>query len=316
MVDVVDLLHPVVLLQRHRVEAAHLADPGEGRLERGEGVGGGAGAHVLVVVEDDEAVAVLDGDDGPREAVVLPRLGGPLLRQGGELVDVAAREAFDGRDQVGADALRREPGLVVRHRVHRPGAAVRAHRHAGHRLDTARQDEVLPARTDFGGGQVDGLQARGAEAVLLDTGDGVGKAGRDRRDACDVGSLVAERADHAEHDVVDGRRVQSGEAVAELVDQADDEVDRLGAVQGPVGLAAAARGADRVVDECFGTQDSCLSRVVAQQGRAGSRTGGGGTGEGTGRAGAGLEGGRGQGSGGQASSERPMISFMISVVPP
>ena len=58
VVDVVDLLDPVVLLQRHRVEAAQLADVGEGRLELGEGVGGGAGAHVLVVVEDDQAVAV------------------------------------------------------------------------------------------------------------------------------------------------------------------------------------------------------------------------------------------------------------------
>ena len=51
-----------------------------------------------------------------------------------------------------------------------------------------------------------------------------------------------------------GGRVEAGEAVAELVDEADDEVDRLGAVQGSVRLAAPARGADGVVDVRFGAQ--------------------------------------------------------------
>ncbi len=262
MVDVVDLLDPVVLLERHRVEAPHLADAREGRLEAGEGVGGGAGAHVLVVVEDEQAVAVPDRDDGTGEASVLPGRGGTFLGERGVLVDVAAAEALDGGDEVGADALRGEAGLEAGHRVHRPGAAVGAHRHPGHRFHAPGQDQVLPARTDLGRGQVDRFQPRGTEAVLLDAGDGVGQAGRDGGDPGDVGALVAERADDAEDDVVDGGRVEAGEAAPDLVDEADDEVDRLGAVQGPVGLAAAARGADRVVDECFGTHVGCLSRVV------------------------------------------------------
>src|SRR5690606_25061006 len=82
VVDVVDLLDPVVLLQRHRVEAAEFADVGEGRLELGQGVGGGAGPHVLVVVEHDQAAAVPDGDDGAVEAAVLPGRGGALLGEG------------------------------------------------------------------------------------------------------------------------------------------------------------------------------------------------------------------------------------------
>lgn len=205
-----------------------------------EGVGGGAGAQVLVVVEDDEAVAVLDRDDGAGEAAVLPGRGGALLGEGGVLVHIAAAEALDGGDEVGADALRGEAGLEAGHRVHRPGPAVGAHRHPGHRLDAPGEYEVLPARTDLGGGQVDGLQARGTEAVLLDPGDGVGQPGGDGGDAGDVGALVTERADDPEDDVVDGGRVQVRESALDLVDEADDQVDRLGAVQGAVGLAAAA----------------------------------------------------------------------------
>ena len=81
----------------------------------------------------------------------------------------------------------------VGHRVVEPGAAVRAHRHPGHRLDAAREDQVLPARTDLGGGQVDGLQARGTEAVLLDAGHRVRQPGGDGGDPGDVGALVADR---------------------------------------------------------------------------------------------------------------------------
>ena len=53
MVDVVDLLDPVVLLQRHGVEAAHLADAGERGLEAREAPPSWSRAQVLVVVEDD-----------------------------------------------------------------------------------------------------------------------------------------------------------------------------------------------------------------------------------------------------------------------
>src|SRR5690606_27022527 len=251
VVDVVDPLHPVVLLQRHRVEAAEFADVREGRLQLGEGVGGGAGAQVFVVVEDDEAGAVLHGDDGPREAVVLPGGGRALLGEGRVLVDVAPGEALDGGDQVGADALGDEVDGEVGHRVVEPGAAVGGHGHPGHRFDAAREDQVLPAGPHLGGGQVDGLQAGGAEAVLLHAGDRVGQAGGDGGDPGDVGALVADRADHAEDDVVDRGRVETGETVADLVDEPDDQVDGLGAVQGAACLAAPARGADRVVDVRF-----------------------------------------------------------------
>ena len=47
-----DLRDPVVLLQRHRVAAAHVADRGERRLQAAERLDGRAGADELVVVED------------------------------------------------------------------------------------------------------------------------------------------------------------------------------------------------------------------------------------------------------------------------
>ncbi len=252
MVDVVDGLHPVVLLQGDGVEPAGLADRGEGGLEPGQGLHGGAGADELVPLQDDQAVAVADRDHRAVEQPVGLGLGGAGLGLGGEGVDIGAGEALDGGDQVGADALRGEVGLVGGHRVGEPGTAVGGHLHPGHRLDAAGQDQVLPAGTNLGGGHVDGFQTGGAEAVLLDAGHRVGQAGRDGGDPGDVGALVADGADHAEHDVVDRRRVQPGEAAADLVDQADDEVDRLGAVQRAGGLAPAARGADRVVDVRFG----------------------------------------------------------------
>ncbi len=71
-VDVVDLLDVVVLLQRHVVEAAHRADAVERGLQLAEALQGRGGTHVLVVVEDDEAVLVLDRHDGLGEVAARP----------------------------------------------------------------------------------------------------------------------------------------------------------------------------------------------------------------------------------------------------
>ena len=196
-------LDPVVLLQRDGVEAAVLAHHRERRLEARERLDGRAGADELVVVEHDVVVEVEHRDDRLGEAALGLRGRGALLRADGVGVDVVAGEALDGRDQVRADALRDEARVVVGLRVHRPGAAVGAHRHARHRLDAAGEDEVLPAGGDLLGGDVDGLEARGAEAVELDAGDGVRQAGLDRGGLGDVRALVADRRDAAEDDVVD-----------------------------------------------------------------------------------------------------------------
>ena len=128
----------------------------------------------------------LTGITEPREAALRLGGGGALLRARGVAVDVLAAELLDRGDQVGADALGDEGGVVVGLGIHRPGAAVGAHRHARHRLHAAGEDEVLPAGGDLLGGDVDGLEARGAEAVELHARDRVGQAGLDRGGLGDV----------------------------------------------------------------------------------------------------------------------------------
>ena len=257
--DVVDLLDPVVLLQRDGVEAAHLAHRGERGLELAQRLDRRAGADELVLVEDDVLVDVLDRDDRVVEAAGGLGGRGALLRARGVGVDVVAGEPLDRGDEVGADALRDEGGVVVGLGVHRPGAAVGAHRDARHRLDAAGEDEVLPAGGDLLGGDVDGLQAGGAEAVELDAGDRVRQAGLDRGGLGDVGALVADGGDAPEDDVVDPVGVEALVAHEHLVHQADDQVDRLGRVQGAVALALAARGADGVEHQRLG---GCHSLVL------------------------------------------------------
>ena len=181
-------------------------------------------------------VEVQDRDHRAVEPPVRLRGRRALLRARRVRVDVLAAEALERRDQVGADPLRDERRLVGGLRVHRPGSAVGAHRHPRHRLDAAGEHQVLPARGDLLRGDVDRLQARGAEAVELDAGDRVGQPGLDRGGLGDVGALVADRGDTPEHDVVDAVRVEVRVAAQQLVHQADDQVDRLGRVQGAVDL--------------------------------------------------------------------------------
>ena len=232
-----------------------------------------------------------DRDDGPVEAAVLP---GRRRRAPGRARRTRRRRA---REKPSMVAIRSapmpcgtKPVVEVGHRVDGPGAAVGGHRHPRHRLDAAGEDQVLPARTDLGGGHVDGLQAGGTEAVLLDAGHGVRAARRRwrRSGRCrSPGRRRGPTTPSTMSSMAAGSR--PGKRRADLVDQADDQVDRLGAVQGAVRLAAAARGADRVVDVRFGAHVSKPFERVRRSG---------------------------DGAAGQPSRERPMISFMISVVPP
>ena len=245
-------LEPVVLLQRHGVEAAVLAHHRERRLEPGQRLDRRARADELVVVEDDVLVEVDHRDDRVREAALgLAGGRGALLRADGVRVHVVAGEALDGRDQVRADALRHEGRVVVGLRVHRPGAAVGAHRHARHRLDATREHEVLPAGGDLLGGDVDRLQARRAEAVELHARHRVRQPRLDRRGLGDVRALIADRRDAAEDHVVDAVRIKLPVAGEHLVHQPDDEIDGLGRVQRPVALAFPAGRANCVEYQCF-----------------------------------------------------------------
>ena len=93
---------------------------------------------------------------------------------------------------------------------------------------------------------------RGAEAVELDAGDGVRVAGRERGGLGDVAALVTDRRDaRRARRRRPGRRRGEGLRSCDLVEQPDDQVDRLDLVEAAVLLALAAGRADRVVHERF-----------------------------------------------------------------
>ena len=112
MVDVIDLFDLRITLLRHRIEAGEIAQLFERRLERTQRLHGRIGAHVLVAIEDGLAENVLHRDHGIREIALVPGIGRALLAFDGEGVDIVAGETVHRRDQIGADALRREIGLV------------------------------------------------------------------------------------------------------------------------------------------------------------------------------------------------------------
>ena len=106
------------------------------------------------------------------------------------------------------------------------------------------------AAHDLGGGKIHGIEAGGAEAADLHAGDGFAETRLQRREARDVGAGLADRIDHAEHDVVD-------DVLAEIVaflqrlQRHGRQRQRRDFVQRAVGLAAAARGANVIVDICL-----------------------------------------------------------------
>src|SRR5690606_23649652 len=98
-------------------------------------------------------------------------------------------------------ALRHEPAGKADRGVHVPGAARRAHADAAHRFDAAGDDDVVRALHDLGGTEIDGVEARRAEARNLHAGRLVVIAGLEGGRARDDGTRFADRIDAAEDDV-------------------------------------------------------------------------------------------------------------------
>ena len=104
---------------------------------------------------------------------------------------------------------------------------------------------------DLGGGEIHRVEARGAEAVDLHARHAVAEAGNERRGAGDVAARLADRIDAAEHHVVEQLRIELV-AVLDCAQRLRREIERGHFVQRAVGLAASARGAHVVVNECVG----------------------------------------------------------------
>ena len=204
VVDVVDALDLGMGLNRHRVEAALLAHHRERRLQARQRLHVGLGPHVLVAVEQGQAVDVLDRRDRVLEPALVPGRGRALLRLHGVGVDVVAREAVFGGDEIGRDALRHEIGRNGDGGIDRPGAARGADADAAHRFDAAADGQVVLARHDLRGGEIDAVEAGGAEAVDLHARRRCSpRPAASARHARDVAARFADRIDAAHHDVVD-----------------------------------------------------------------------------------------------------------------
>ena len=89
-------------------------------------------------------------------------------------------------------------------------AAVRAHRDARYRLHATADDEILYAARDAHRGEVDGLEARAAEAVQRHAGHHRRPARGERRLASDAGALLTGLLHAARDDVPDVVQVDAG----------------------------------------------------------------------------------------------------------
>ena len=103
----------------------------------------------------------------------------------------------------------------------------------------------------LGGGEIHRVEPGGAEPVDLHARHLVAVARHDRRDARDVAAGLADRIDAAQHHVVDQLGIELV-ALLERGERLRRQIERGDLVQRAVGLAAAARGADVIVDEGVG----------------------------------------------------------------
>ena len=190
-----------------RVARGHPSFRDERRLEGCERLGRGVRPRSLVHGEEDAHVRVRDLD---RDDLVLePPLGDRRERATVRLervgVELLAREAPLLGDQLGRDALRHE--LPAFHQRIRNVAAARAHRHARHRLDPGRDDEVELARPD-GGRRVEvALHRRAALPIDRRARHRLRPARHERRHPADVPALLAYLRDAAHLDVLDLGRI-------------------------------------------------------------------------------------------------------------
>ncbi|MNV47095.1 hypothetical protein D3C71_1389510 [compost metagenome] len=190
------------------------------------------------MIEQDDAVLVLHRHQRLFERTVGPRPCSLLLGMQRVGIDVLTAEAFKGGDQVGTHALWREVTVQVGRRVQRPGPAIAAHRHPGHRLDTTDHHQVFETGTHFHRAEVHGLQPRSTEPVDLYSRHADIPIGHLSGSLGDVGTLITNRGYAAKHHIIDLAGVQRC-ALLQCGEQTSHQVHRFDAVQGAIGLAFA-----------------------------------------------------------------------------
>ena len=165
-------------------------------------------------------------------------------------IDIVAREAVFGGDQIRRNALRQEIIGDGDAGIDRPRAARCPHADAAHGFDAAADGDVLHAGHDLRGREIDRIETGGAEAVDLHARNFLAEAGLQHRRAGNVAAGFADRIDAAEHHVLDQRGIEIV-APPNGIEGRDREIDGRHLVQRAIGLAAPARRANRVEDIGF-----------------------------------------------------------------
>src|SRR5699024_12606043 len=101
--------------------------------------------------------------------------------------------------------------------------------------------EVLEPAADLLRREVDGLEARSAEAVDLDSGHGFVEPGHEGGRAGDIAALLTDRGHDTEHEVIDGAVIEIGVALAHGVDEPGHEGDGFDAVERTLTVLASRR---------------------------------------------------------------------------
>ena len=114
----------------------------------------------------------------------------------------------------------------------------------------AADGEFMLAAHDLGSGEIHRIEAGGAEAADLDAGHGIAETSIQRGETRDVGAGLADRIDHAEDDVVDHALGQIV-ALLQRLQRRCGQRQRGHLMQRAIGLAAAARRANVIVDICL-----------------------------------------------------------------
>ena len=167
-------------------------------------------------------------------------------------------EAFDGRDEVRRDALRHCRVALAKRGI----AAVDRHRSgreapARHRLDAARDDEILLSAADAHGREGDRLLGGAAEAVERHARHGFRPSRQERRESTD-GVVVTGEDAVAGDDVVDVDRLEA-DSRGERLEALREQRLRVHTVERAVGAALAARCADNVDEPCVRHAGSSLA---------------------------------------------------------
>ena len=184
----------------------------ECRLQLRQRVHRGLRPRIFLAVERKAAVLAIDRNEALLEVSALDRGIGALLAFQPECIDVLPRNAFEGGDRIGADALvrlrmpRAQAQIAVVHHE-RPLAAPAFHRH---HLGAAGDHEVFGTRHDGVGRHVDAGDAGAAEAIERNGAGAHVVTGIERRHPAEIAALLAALRTGAPDDVVDVGGVDPG----------------------------------------------------------------------------------------------------------